>query len=439
MRVAFLVPSFPAISETFILRQITGLIDLGHEVDIYAERRPAESAAVHQEVLQYRLLDKTVYTDGSMPPATGLYEMPVWPFFGETWLPGATDPIPNWRRWAEATGTLAYCLGNAPLVTREVLNPREYGYQARSLSALYRLATILAQKRSYDVAHAHFGPQANTFRFAKSLWRVPFVASFHGFDFCTLPRQQGTAIYDRLFETADAITVNSSYTKDRLIDLGCPAAKIRNLPVGLDPQLFSARWRCPEGEGLVRLLSIGRLVPIKGHEYAIRAVAKLRERHPSLRYDIVGEGPQRSELEALVRQLNLTGIVNLRGALTGDGVQEALSAAHIFLMCSVEIEGDAEGQGLALQEAQACAIPVVATRHGALPEGLLPGKSGLLVPERDAEALAGAIESLLADAERCREMGRAGREFVSQRYDIRRLNNDLVDIYRDLIRARARK
>jgi len=79
--------------------------------------------------------------------------------------------------------------------------------------------TLRAVARRYDVLHAHFGPVANSFRFARSLWRAPMVATFHGYDFCVVPREEGPDVYRHLFGTADAITVNSEYTRARVIEL----------------------------------------------------------------------------------------------------------------------------------------------------------------------------------------------------------------------------
>jgi colanic acid/amylovoran biosynthesis glycosyltransferase len=90
---------------------------------------------------------------------------------------------------------------------------------------------------------------------------------------------------------------------------------------------------------------------------------------------------------------------------------------------------------LFLQEAQACGLPVVATEHGALPEGLVAGCSGLLVPERDVEALAQRLEFLLTHQELWPEMGRSGRVFVEQRYDIWQLNAELIELYRTTMRS----
>jgi colanic acid/amylovoran biosynthesis glycosyltransferase len=110
-----------------------------------------------------------------------------------------------------------------------------------------------------------------------------------------------------------------------------------------------------------------------------------------------------------------------------------MSEAHLFLLASMSMEGDAEGQGLVLQEAQACGLPVVATDHGAFPEGMLPRQSGFLVPEGDELALANQLRFLIEHSEMWPSMGRLGRGFVERHYDIRQLNVQLANLYARLI------
>ena len=124
-----------------------------------------------------------------------------------------------------------------------------------------------------------------------------------------------------------------------------------------------------------------------------------------------------------------------RGALEGEAVRGLMDQAHLFVLASVSVEGDQEGQGLVLQEAQAAGLPVVATLHGALPEGLLPGRSGFLVPERDVDALAERLNFLVERPQLWPMMGDAGRRFVEERYDIRKLNSLLEGLYFKTIRA----
>lgn len=431
LRIAVFVGSFPVISETFILRQITGLLDLGHDVRIFANFPPDDSSTEHPEVARYDLRRRTTYVDG--PPESVLWELPVRPLTGRTWPPGAAQSVPNWRRIAHALPKLARCLVRSPSLTRAVLNAHAYGYQAASLSGVYRLATLCRVRDGFDVLHAHFGPVGNSFRFARELWHAPLVVSFHGYDFSTQPRKEGAEMYRELFRTADLITVNSDYTRAQVEKLGCRPEKLRQLPVGLDPAEFPFRERTLSTGETVRLLTVARLTEIKGHEFAIRAVAKLKAAGVSVHYDVVGDGPLRQALEELARELGLGAEVVFHGACASDKIKVLYAQAHLFLLTSVSVEGDQEGQGLVLQEAQACGLPVLATRHGALPEGLLDGQSGWLVPERDVAALAERLLFLLAHASDWPMMGWTGRGFVATRYDIRNLNRQLTAIYAEAI------
>src|SRR5207245_4877759 len=118
------------------------------------------------------------------------------------------------------------------------------------------------------------------------------------------------------------------------------------------------------------------------------------------------------KLEKLISELGLQSAVILHGAQDGSTVRRLMGSAHIFLLTSVSIEGDQEGQGLLLQEAQACGLPVIATEHGAFPEGLVSGKSGFLVPERNPQAIAERLSFLIEHPEPWPAMGHSGRKFV---------------------------
>lgn len=432
LRIAFFVGAFPVPSETFILRQITGLLDLGHDVHIFSNA-PGDQQVMQESVQNYGLLERTTFVDG---PAESIYwEMPVRPVSGETWPPGADKPVANISRLADAFPVLSECAATSPELVRRVLSTREYGYRAGSLSGAYRLATLLKTRGAFDVLHAHFGPVANSFRFARELFGAPLVVSFHGYDFCTTPRKEGHDVYDRLWPVSDRVIANSEFTRQRLTALGSPIHKQTVLPVGLDLNEFSFRERTLRPGEPVRLLTVARLVEIKGHEFALRAVAQLREAGLNVQYDIVGDGPLRKKLVALAEELGLSAVVTFHGTRRETEVREFFARAHIFMLTSVDINGDEEGQGLVLQEAQACGLPVVATRHGAFPEGIAPGNACWLVPERDGTALALQLRELVKAQEEWPAIGRAGRQFVEQRYDIRALNVRLVDIYRQAIAA----
>ncbi len=445
MRVGILISHFPVVSETFVLRQITGLLDLGQDVRIFADWRPDEAerrmwpdwpeSPVHPEVERYGLPARTTYV--GMPVATGYWAHSVWPLTRKTWLPGQRRPVLNVTRVIRALPAFARAFSRSPRLAVQVLDRREYGHEALTLAALYRLARLCRERTPFDVLHAHFGWSGNNFRFASGLWGAPLLVSFHGGGDLSVPDVNPVLHYRRLFTQAAAVTANSEFTRRRLRELGCSDEKLHLLEEGLDVSDFPFRERTRPEREPVRLLSVGRLVEMKGHEYAIRALALVRKSHPNVRLDIVGEGRLRGAHERLVVELGLEDAVTLHGALPGSEVRRLMNEAHAFVLASVGTrDGETEGQGLVIQEAQACGLPVVATDHGPFSEGVVPGRSALLAPERDADTLARQICELVESPERWPEMGRVGRKHVERRYDASMLNDRLLEIY-EAIRARG--
>jgi colanic acid/amylovoran biosynthesis glycosyltransferase len=429
LNIAFFVGVFPAISETFIVRQISALRASGHNVDIFADARGNADGPIDPEA--HALIENVTYMD--MPVEVAPFEMPVSPIFGRTWPPGSSTSVWNVARVARALPKFIRCFGASPRLAVRMLSKSEYGYRAQSLSQIYRMARVVEIGRKYDVLHAHFGPVAESFRFTRVLCCAPFVASFHGYDFTTVPRKEGSNVYRHLFATADAVTGSSSFALQRLRELGCREAKLRRLSMGLDPARYPFHQRTLAPGEPVRILVVARLTPIKGVNFAIDAIAELRKRYANVRLDIVGDGPLRKQLEQHARTLGVDTVIHFHGALAAQEIQRLSDNAHIFLHLSVTTDSDQEGQGLVLQEAQAAGLPVVATRHGAFPEGVLEGKSALLVPERDPRATADALLHLIKNPQTWPRIGQAGRTFVEANYDIRNLNAQLIDLYHWLI------
>jgi colanic acid/amylovoran biosynthesis glycosyltransferase len=412
VKIAFLVGGFPLPSETFILRQLTGLLDRGHDVRVFADRPPA--GPQHAAVERYRLLERTCYRPfaSKKPAGRALRALPL--------LPRA--------------------LARNPRGTAALLDVRRFGRVAASLRLFLNGVPHLGAER-WDVAHAHFGQLGvAAVRLRRcGLLDAPIVTTFHGMDANRVGDRRYVEELKLLFEEGDLFTVNSGFTRDRIVELGCPPERIRKLPVGLDVERYAFRARRPSPGEPVRLLTVGRLVEKKGHEYAIRAVARLARKGHALRYDIVGDGPRRDRLESLIADLGMGEAIRLLGPRSEDDVEAMLGEAQLFVLASVTArDGDREGQALVLQEAQAVGLPVVSTRHNGIPEGVAEGASAILVPERDEVALAGAIGELVEHPERWEAMGRSGRAFVAERFAIDGLNDHLVEVYGEAI-ASARR
>jgi colanic acid/amylovoran biosynthesis glycosyltransferase len=182
----------------------------------------------------------------------------------------------------------------------------------------------------------------------------------------------------------------------------------------------------------VKLLSVGSLVPVKGHEYLIKALNVLRHDHPEVKFnlEIVGDGELKEELENLIIDLSLENYVTLSGFKTQNELIHIYLNAHLFIHPSIETNtGSKEAQGLVIQEAQATGLPVIASRIGGIPEGLIENKTGILVNEKDIEGLKNAVLEMLDRSNQWGEMGRKGRIFVEQEFDVVFQTNKLIEVF----------
>ncbi len=411
MRIAILVNRFPSVSQTFVLNQITGLLDRGHEVEIF----PADSVAdetTHPDVVKYGLLSRTYY-----PAAVGKG---------------------RWSRMWRTLGPLFRSGWRKPLAVGRCCRTR-YRATLTHRTALVGRAVTMLNRPSHDVIHCHFGPSGlvgNVLREAGVL-RGRLVTTFYGYDVARLPiHRQG--VYDGLFASGDCFLALSETMRKEIIELGCCAEKAGVHHLGVDCSAFSFLPRRPDDDGTIRLLSIARFVEKKGLHYAIEAVSKLVRLHRNVRYVIIGDGELRPALERQIAEAGVAEHVQLVGWQDQSQVTAWLARSHVLVAPSVTAsDGDQEGTPTVILEALATGLPVVSTMHSGIPEMVCDGESGFLVAERDANALSERLSYLVEHPEHWMKMGRAGRAAVEREYDIEKLNDKLVDKYRDLVKQVA--
>lgn len=401
MKVAFFLSVFPSLTETWIINQITGLIDLGHEITIYTRSSPM-GARVHPDITEYDLSSRVRSLD----------------------IPASMS-----RRVLKGAVLALRGLIRQPRRTLSSLNYFRYGPAVLSLTPLY--ASFLPRDEEFDILHCHFGPNGLIGSFLLDEgWKADLVVTFHGFDVNSYPRTAGPNVYRKLFARRDAFTANTRFTRSQMVKLGCDERKVAILPMSISIDRFDfSEKTLAEGER-VKVLSVGRLCEKKGFAYGIMALAKLAARGYDFEYTLIGDGPLREGLEQLAAEMGIEDRVRFVGGMTQAEVARAFTESHIFLGPSVTAsDGDREGQGVVFQEAQAAGLPVVSTLHNGIPEGVLQDKSALLVPEKDADALYDKLAWLFDHPSEWAAMGRAGREFVESRYSPAVLNRRLVEIY----------
>ena len=403
-RVALIVPVFPVLSETFIVRQWLGLLDRGWDVHMVCKRFDAEAWRRTEDFESRPALRNRVHAVG---PTHSLARMAMH-------LPKALT------RW----------LGSLPTVAGHARQLAPKGW-TEVLKRLYLDAPLLALRP--DLVHFEFGSLAPRRMDLGPLLNARLVVSFRGFDLNYVGLEEPD-YYDSVWSGADRLHFLGQDLWRRAQARGCPNDKPHKLiPPAVDSTRFQpAKPGGAKGEGsdadALRILSVGRLEWKKGYDYALRAIKTLVDDGVALTYTLVGGGSELQSLAYARHQLGLQGVVRLTGPLQRSEVLEQLQNTDVFLHPAVS-----EGFCNAVLEAQAMELPVVTTDADGLSENVSDGQTGLVVARRDPDALAQALGRLAKDPELRRRMGRAGRRRVLELFRPDQELDAFEQLYRDAL------
>jgi colanic acid/amylovoran biosynthesis glycosyltransferase len=383
MRLAVIVNSFPEISETFITNHIAGEIIAGTDITVIAAHKP-RSALRHSTGDRYKVEEKTVYLN---------------------------IPRSLVKRFLLAPFLFIKLFFINPAAACEAVRFGKYQTAAKNMKLLF-FGLYFARKR-FDVVHCHFGMNGLIGAYLKNCgFCTKIVTTFHGADINSYPGKYGAAVYKTLYQTDGVITANTEFTKSKIIANGGPSS-VKVIPVGLFFNDFFDD-KMPDS-----VLTVGRLEEKKGYVYSLEAIARAKESIPSIKYYLIGDGSLREELEAYAEELGIGGNCHFLGARSDVEVRSYYKRCEVFMLPSVTAaNGDMEGQGLVLQEAQASGLPVISTLHNGIPDGVLQEKTGFLLPEKNSSLLAEKLVLLLQNEALRKEMGRAGQAFVKDKYDV---------------------
>jgi len=405
LKVGILAGYFPSVSETFVTNIVTGLLDRGVDVRVYAMFGPPPARGGARATVSDAILARTIY-----PAGRG----------GSGSTVAALAGLIGTREGRQGAGRLL-----ADVAARRLPLAR------RQIAGLAMLATADLP----PIMHCQFGRLGRLLAALRraGLADTRIVTHFRGRDISHEIAKRGPRAYRSLFEDGDYFLTNCEFFRRRLVEIGCPSDRLAVSGSPIDLTFFRRRPAEPPAPLPTRLVSVGRLVEKKGMVDAIRAAAVLRERGRDIRLDIAGGGPLADELARLIESLGLGDIITLHGAADSGRVRDLLDRAHVFVAASTTARnGDQDATVNTVKEALAVGVPVVATDHGGIPELVVDGETGLLAPERDPAALADAIDRSIASPERARAMAAAGRSLVVQRFDKETILDELVDLYRRL-------
>jgi len=388
-RYAVIVSRFPKLTETFIVRELDGLEAQGLPLELFTivrEREPVVQPAARAWVrrLHGRPAVRALFCDQ-------LYWLRCTPrAYGRAW----------WRAlWG---------------------NRRSPRFLARSVFLVPLAASYARTMRrlAIDRVHAHWATHpALLALLIRTLSGIPFSFTGHAHDLY--------ADRTMLCEKAGAadLVVTCSADGRRVLVEECGAGAEAESEVvhhGIDLDRFSAAPIGTSADAVLRILCVASLQEYKGHRYLLEALRRLLTDGVSAELTLVGDGEERRAIESAIERLRIQESVRLAGRLTEDQVRAAYRAHDVVALASIEIgTGKRDGIPNVLVEAMATARPVVASDLPAVRELVVDGETGLLVPPRDAAALATAL-ARMRDAELRREWGRAGRMVVERSFDARR-------------------
>ncbi len=298
-----------------------------------------------------------------------------------------------------------------------------------------RALVAVLRKTDARLLHIYFGQIAVHLLPLIRAWKKPSIVSFHGADVTVdmnKPAYRGAT--REMLESVNLVLVRSESVRRAVIDLGCDPEKIELQRTGIPLEEFPIRDRAVPKNGEWQFVQAGRLIEKKGLPVTFRAFSTFLKQHPSATLTIAGEGPLLHELQKFAHELGVANRVSFTGFVSQEQLREIYYRSHIFLHPSqTGRDGNQEGIPNSMLEAMATGLPVFATEHGGIPEAIENGVSGVLVPERDDEALARALLKAAQDPGFLSRIGHAGGEVVRKNFDLATQAQRLEEIYRKTI------
>jgi colanic acid/amylovoran biosynthesis glycosyltransferase len=339
------------------------------------------------------------------------------------------------------TGAIADESLSAPLAAAE-----RAAYRALRFALPPSIRVLERYLRAEDtrLVHYHYATDARFLLGLKMRLDVPSVVSAYGYDVSSFPRMWhglGLRYLRAAFDHFDWFLAMSDDMREDLVALGCPESKIRIHYYGSDTRRFRHPSRCYEPERRVTVLCCGRLEEAKGQRDVLIALRRVeRRRRDRFRVVLVGDGSMRTELERLVAEYGWRDRVSFHGHVpyTSRELIHHFHEADVFAHPSVTVGGLKEGIPGTIVEAMAAGLPVVATRHAGIPAVIDDGQDGVLVPERDPDTLAAALEQLLTDGSVRERLGRAAALRASRDLDLVPRTVALEDMYDDVLSGGTR-
>ncbi len=403
-KIAYLVSCYPAISHTFILREVLGLKHHGFDIDVASINRPDRDVSAMNEE------EKQEYEETYYVKKDGLWGA----------LKAHVRALRHPIRYVKAL-TYAIKLGG--------MNLCRIAYGLFYFTEALMLDRWMKAHNQHHL-HVHFATAAaNVGMILKQFSQITLSLTVHGPD--EFYDVSGQWLKEKTI-AADFIVCIGSFARSQLMYIADEKdwSKFVECPLGVDTELYNPFKLTPRNQhkGSFTVLCVGRLVPAKGQRVLLNACHRLWEEGKDIHLVYVGTGPDEAHLKTLVTERGLDDLVTFTGALNQEEVRQWYGKADLFALASF-----AEGIPVVLMEAMACGLPCISTRITGIPELIRDGVDGLLVSPAQVDELSDAIELLMSDYDLRCQLSIAGRRRVQERYEIA----DNIDRLNHVFRARV--
>lgn len=396
MKIGYLLDSFPSITLTFVLNEITGLIDDGRSVELISLRQPNKGGIVHDQYLKYDADKKIFYlSSGKDEEAT----------FAITFVKALKKLF---------TGRISHFRGRAKLLF--LCYNRVLGWEISLKNFLSCLElTRIIKKQNIQHLHLHFAsPLVELAYVLNSFLGIPYTFTTHANDIFVDP----SSFLGKWVEKARKVITVSKFNKKYMNTvLNIPLEKIDILDYSIYVDKIEPIKKYTHEP--FKIVSISRLVEKKGYPYLLEACKILKDSNVKFSCEIRGEGPQRNVLENMIRRNGLQEEVLIGEFVKHEDVFEFIGSGSIFVLPCIRAEdNDMDGIPNVLMEAMALEVPTVSTDITGIPELIDDGIDGVIVPQNDARRLAEAILKIKNDTNFAEKIRKKGREKIQKKFNV---------------------
>ncbi len=421
--IAYILKGFPRLSETFITNEVSLLEEKGLQIQVFSVKKPQETK-VHPKVSQ---LAAPIYY---LPETTSLSNCNLisWLFVN---LPNYAGSHLRLLGLKPAYWLQTFCqmVGMCFKYRQNFFSKPKKVFIKEFLQAGFIANQILRSSRIKRL-HGHFSHGSTTITwFVSRMTGIPFSFTAHAKDIYQKSLNPGDLLKKKL-NAAEFVITCTQANKQYLQDLCADSNKVSTIYHGLDTDYFTPVEKKPSAQTPL-ILSVGRFVEKKGFVYLIEACRKLKDLGVDFKCQIIGEKGEQFELiQQMIGSHDLTDTVTLQSELTQKELKAVYQQATLFaLPCQITGDGDRDGIPNVLVEAMAMGIPVVSTNISGIPELIHHEVNGMLIPQKDSDALANALQKLLQDEVKRKRLGQASRKTICQSFDSHRTSCSLKQIF----------